>query len=150
MNRRDLSLAVAALAAVAVTATFVASAFSASPETPRTAANCPKNVVGGSSVYVALTAARHLLIDGKTITTGGVTRRLTIQNTPIHAIVSLAPEPDRVAGAAALKKIAVRRCGGRVASASWGVEIYYGEVAVLSAAANQAFVVKTQSGWRTY
>src|SRR3984893_6535842 len=147
MNRREMSFVGAGLAAVAVTAAFVAPAFGASRETSRTVANCPKHVISSASVYEALIAARHLIIDGKTITTGGVTRRLTVQNTPIHAIVSLAPQPDPVAGAAALKKIAVRRCGGRVASASWGVEIYYGVVAVLSAAANQAFVVKTQNGW---
>ena len=105
-------------------------------------------VCGTAWAATATTTSEDTGLEEITVTAERFTS--TIQNTPIHAIVSLASEPDPVAGAAALKKIAVRRCGERVASASWGVEIYYTEAPMASAAANQSFVVKTPNGWRAY
>jgi hypothetical protein len=72
----------------------------------------------------------------------------------VYAIVRLASEVDPiagpVAGAATLRAVAIKRCGAKLAAQSWGVEMWYGEAAMISAAAGRSFVVKTRGGWRAY
>ncbi len=139
---------------VAVAAAALSTSSGAALRGPATSQACPVDPVPSSSAVEAMEAVKKLLIDGQTITAGGITRKLTTKNTFVYAIVRLAPASDPyagpVAGAATLRAVASKRCGAKLAAQSWGVEMYYSVVNMLSASRGRSFVVKTRHGWRAY
>jgi hypothetical protein len=150
MKTQNAHLPRLGVAVVAAAAVVAAPSWSAVSEESQASSKCPAKVVSSSNAFDALAAVRRLLIDGQSITSQGVTRKVTVTNTAIQALVQLAPQPNSVAGAVALRKRATKRCGARVAASSWGVQLFYAEAPMASAAPGTSFIVKTKSGWRVY
>ena|SRR5215210_3081105 len=57
--------------------------------------------------------------------------------------------PDKIPGAASLRRVAAGLCGKRTAEASWGLVVDLPRVH-LPASRQIAFLVKTANGWRVY
>ena len=116
------------------------------------AGRCPSGSIAGfGTVDEALVAARRLLISGKTISNQGRRHRLTPKNSPVLAIVELAPGSGRpLPGADGLRRIAARRCGTTLASAAWAVTVDYAFAQIAGSSPSVSFLVKTTRGWRAF
>jgi hypothetical protein len=154
--------AVYALAAVALAAAVWAAIERATgaggqrsePVTARASASrCPSNPVARSApVDEVLAAARRIAIRGKTISSQGRTYRLTAKNTPIVAALRLASfgAGRDIPGAAALRRLAAKKCGRAVAERSWAVVIEFPLAQISRTNRTLVFLTLTRNGWRAY
>jgi hypothetical protein len=68
----------------------------------------------------------------------------------IRSVLWLAPDVPRVPGTGFFRRIAERRCGRRVAGASWVVVLEFPDAQTISASRGISFLVKTKRGWRLW
>ena len=114
-------------------------------------ADCPTGQPQQVDDAVVVTrAARRLLIRGKSIVARGTEYPLTDRNAPIIEVISLSPRFPGVPRATRLRAVAARRCGMAVASASWGVVVFYKLAAAATNSVGQTFLVLTDRGWSVY
>jgi hypothetical protein len=68
----------------------------------------------------------------------------------IRSVLWLAPDVPRVPGTRFFREIAERRCGRRVAEASWVVVLEFPDAQSISASRGISFLAKTKRGWRLW
>ena len=88
----------------------------------------------------------HVYVIGNQAGRARVTGKFLI----IRGVLWLAPDIPRVPGTEFFRRIAERRCGRRVAEASWVVVLEFPDAQTASASRGISFLVKTRRGWRLW
>jgi hypothetical protein len=111
---------------------------------------CPRHVLYRASALASINGVLHAaqrVLRRETLEFQGTRYHLTPRNAPIDYLQRLETIPIRTVPGAALRRLAAKLCGAKVAQASWALH-YELPISVIAGQGGYLFFVKTRGGWR--